>query len=169
MAGYICAACGNFHSERPTCWKFDLPAAVAALSEAERKQRVDVSSDQCILDGEHFFILGNLDVPIQDSGETLTWSVWSTLSKKNFDRASERWVTPGRESEPPYFGWLSNQIPGYPDSVNIKAFVHTQPVGIRPRIEVIEENHPLREEQRVGISTARADAIIHAAMEVTAD
>ena len=169
MIGYICAACGSFHSERPTSWKFDLPVVVAALSETEREQRVDMSSDQCILDREHFFILGNLDVPIQDSDEFLRWSVWSTLSKKNFDRASEQWEAPGRESEPPYFGWLSNQIPGYPDSVNIKALVHTQPVGIRPQIEVIEEDHPLRTEQRAGVSAARADAIIHAALEVTAD
>src|SRR6476660_7562448 len=105
--GYICAACGRVHAERPTCWKFDLPAIIAGLSATEREQRVDLSSDQCILDGEHFFILGNLDVPIQDSGESLRWSVWSTLSRKNFHRASELWETPGRESEPPYFGWLS--------------------------------------------------------------
>jgi hypothetical protein len=169
MTGYFCSACGSFHPERPTCWNFDLPVVVAALSETEREQRVDMSSDQCILDGEHFFILGNLDVPIKNSSESLVWSAWSTLSKKNFERASELWEAAGRESEPPYFGWLSNQIPGYPDSVNIKALVHTQPVGIRPRIEVIEEDHPLREEQHSGISAARADAIIHAAMEVTAD
>jgi hypothetical protein len=163
--GYICTTCGAYHAERPTCWKFDVPLVVADLSDSEVERRVEQFSDQLILDGEHFFILGNLDIPIRDSDEFLRWSVWSTLSRKNFERASDLWETPGRESEKPYFSWLSNQIPGYPPSVNIKAFVHTEPVGIRPRIEVIEEGHQLVEDQRHGITEARANALIHAAID----
>ena len=158
--GYLCTTCGTHHSEQPTCWKFDVPAVVADLSEEEVKRRVEQSSDQLVLDGEHFFILCNLDIPIRDSADFLRWSVWSTLSKRNFERASDLWETPGRESEKPYFGWLGNQIPGYPPSVNIKSFVHTEPVGIRPRIEVIEEGHQLLEDQRNGITEARAHTLI---------
>jgi hypothetical protein len=138
---------------------------VADLSEDEREERVDEGTDQCILDGEHFFILGNLDIPIQGTQEFLRWSVWSTLSRQNFERASNLWETPGREFEEPYSGWLSNQIPGYPPSINIKALVHTQPVGVRPTIEIVEEGHQLLEEQQMGIGESRADALIHAAME----
>jgi hypothetical protein len=108
-----------------------LPAAVADLSDIELRRRVERGSDQCILDGQHFFILGNLDVPIHGSSEFLRWTVWSTLSEAHFKRSSELWDEAGRESEPPYFGWLSNQIPGYAWSINIKAMVHTEPVGIR--------------------------------------
>jgi hypothetical protein len=117
---------------------------VANLSDSERAKRVEHSSDQCVLDGEHVFILGNLDVPIRGSSEFLRWTVWSTLSQSNFEPAAELWQSDGRESEPPYFGWLSNQFPGYRASVNIKAQVLTEPVDVRPRFRVIEEGHQWR-------------------------
>jgi hypothetical protein len=138
---------------------------VFQLSEGQRRRRVEAGSDQCILDGKHFFILGNLDVPLRGSEEVLRWSVWSTLSEANFKRASELWEAAGREAEPPYFGWLSNQIPGYASTINIKALVHTQPVGVRPQIKVIEDDHPVATDQASGISRERFDELIHAAWE----
>ena len=163
--GYHCTSCGKYHPERPTAWKFDMPAVVAEVEESEVKRRVELLSEQCVLDEKHFYILGTLDVPIQGTAEFLRWTVWGSLSQENFERASDLWTTPGRESEKPYFSWLSNHIPGYPSSINIKALMHTQPVGIRPRIEVIEEDHPLRIDQRDGITMERADSLIHAAMD----
>jgi len=161
--GYTCRTCGVWHDERPTCFGAELPTAVAALSPDELESRVGRSSDQCILDNEHFFILGTLDVPIRGSAEHMRWIMWTTLSQANFERASDLWETPGRESEPPYFGWLSNQIPGYPSTINIKLRVHTEPVGVRPRLEVIEDGHPLGVDQERGIDEARAEELIHAA------
>jgi hypothetical protein len=120
--------------------------------------------EQCVVDEEHFLIRANLDVPIRDSVEFLRWTVWTTLSAENFQRASDLWNVPERESEEPYFGWLSNQIPGYPWSVNIKTMVHTQEVGMRPKIEVIDETHVLRTDQQNGITAERADELIHAAL-----
>jgi hypothetical protein len=162
--GYTCRTCGVWHDERPTCFGAELPSAVAALSPDELASRVERSSDQCILDGKHFFVLGNLDIPIRGSAEPMSWTVWSTLSEQSFERASELWHTPGRETEPPYFGWLSNQIPGYPSTVNIKLRVHTQPLGIRPQLEVVEEDHPLAADQEHGISEERASELVHAAL-----
>jgi len=141
-----------------------MPAVAAELSDEERAARVTMGSDQCIVDEEHFFILGNLDVPVRDSEETIRWTVWSTLSKPNFDRTSELWEMEARKSEPPYFGWLSNQIPGYPSSINIAVHVLTQAVGARPKLEVIDESHPLHEDQRLGITPARADELIRIAV-----
>ena len=168
--GYRCHVCGTWHDERPTCFGADLPAVVAVLSDTELRTRVERGSDQCVLDDEHFFVLGNLDVPIRGSSEHLRWTVWSTLSKSNFERAAELWHTSGRESETPYFGWLSNQIPGYPVSVNIKVMVHAEPVGLRPRLRVFEEGHPLAVDQEDGITALRAEELIHAALhDVPAD
>ena len=169
VMGYRCRTCGDWHDERPTCFGVELPAAIADLSDIEMRTRVERSSDQCVLDGKHFFILGNLDVPIRGSAEHLRWTVWSTLSEANFERAAELWRTAGRESEPPYFGWLSNQIPGYPASVNIKAMVHTSPVGIRPQLRVVEEGHPLYVDQEHGISELRAEELIHASLGRSGD
>jgi hypothetical protein len=168
MSGYRCRSCGAWHEERPTCFIAPLPEAVFQIPEKERKGRVEASSDQCILDGKHFFILGNLDIPVRGSEELLRWTVWSTLSEANFRRAAELWETPGRESEPPYFGWLSNRIPGYSGTLHIKALVRTQAVGVRPLIEVVEEDHELTRDQREGIDESRLDALVHAAWQPVA-
>lgn len=160
--GYRCKSCGAVHPERPTCFGFDAPTVVAQLNDVDRERRVAISSDQCILDDENFFILGTLDVPIQGSDEILRWIAWSTLSRPNFERASELWSVDGRESEPPYSGWLSNRIPGFPDTLNVKLLVHTAPLGCRPRFEVMGD-HPIGDVQRHGITGERADELIHVA------
>lgn len=169
MNGYRCIVCGARHDELPTCFIAPEPLNVGVLLDEERRTRLVQSSDQCVLDGEHFFILGNLDVPIIGRDEPFRWSVWTTLSEKNFLRASELWETSGRESEPPYFGWLSNEIPGYSTTINLKTLVHTQPVGIRPFIEIMEQEHALYEDQREGISMERAWGLIHAALHSGTD
>ena len=160
---YQCKTCGATHPERPTCFGAQMPAVAAQLNEEDRERRVEISSDQCIVDNEHFFVLGTLDFPVQGSDEVVRWLVWSTLSQPNFERASELWETSGRESEPPYFGWLSNQIPGFPDSLNVKLLVHTEPLGFRPRLEVLDEGHPIWSAQRNGITSEQADKLIHVA------
>jgi hypothetical protein len=161
---FTCASCGQYHDELPLCFLAPAPAQVAVVAEAERARRVLLSSDQCIIDEEYFFILGNLDLPIVDREEMFRWSVWSSLSRKNFERASDLWETAGRESEPPYFGWLSTAIPGYERTVGLKVVVHTKPVGTRPAIEVIEQDHLLYRDFVDGISWARACELSHAAL-----
>lgn len=162
--GYQCSSCGQWHDERPTSFKFPLPDVVAALAADERRRRVESGSDQCVLDDEHFFILGNLDLRVLGTDEVIRWTTWSTLSRTNFDRASELWTTDGRESEPPLSGWLSNALPGIESTVNIPVLVHTNPVGERPHLEVVADAHPLGAWQRGGIGPQRADALIHAAL-----
>ena len=163
--GYTCKTCGVTHEEQPTCFGAPLPHAAAVLPPEEFSRRVQASSDQCILDEEHFFILGNLDLPVRGAPTPIVWMVWTTLSPANFERASKLRHTAGtRRAEPPYFGWLSNQIPGYPSTLNLKLVVHTQPVGVRPRLEVVDEGHPLARDQAQGIDQERAGGLIHAAM-----
>ena len=162
--GYRCEQCGVWHDERPMSFRAELPAIVATLGGSELSSRVERGSDQCILDREHFFILGNLDILVRGADDRLRWTVWTELTAKDFERASELWSKPGRETEPPYIGRLSNDIPGYPSSMDIRALVHTQPVGMRPTIEVIDERHPLAIDQHNGITEARADELIHAAL-----
>jgi hypothetical protein len=162
MTGFDCVTCGAHHDEIPLCFLVPVPVHAARIPEAEWNGRVQLSSDQCILDGEHFFILGNLDLPILGREEVFRWSLWSSLSKAHFDRVCELWGKEGRESEPPYFGWLSTAIPGYADTVNLKLLVHTQPAGVRPLIEVQRQEHPLYREQAEGISWERACELSHA-------
>ena len=77
----------------------------------------------------------------------------------------ELWDAPGRESEPPFFGWLCTRLPGYLDTATLKAHLHTRPLGERPFIELEPTEHPLAVEQRSGISLVRAreigDSLLH--------
>ncbi|WP_430001461.1 DUF2199 domain-containing protein [Metabacillus fastidiosus] len=54
------------------------------------------------------------------------------------------WEAEGREQElGSIFGWLSNSIPCYPGSINLKTIVYTRSVGVRHYIELEPTEHPL--------------------------
>lgn len=57
------------------------------------------------------------------------------------------------------FGWLSTDIPCYPDTINLKTIVHMKEVGLCPIIELEPTNHLLAVEQREGISLERIKEI----------
>lgn len=135
------------------------PDYVAAIPVRNRAGRVQMDCDLCIVDHRYFFIRGCLELPINGTRFTFTWLVWASLSEKNFNRAVDLWESSGREGEPPYFGWLNNRLPGYPDTTELKLNVHTREVGKRPAFEVEFTNHPLAMEQRNGMTQKRAESL----------
>jgi hypothetical protein len=153
----------------PLSFQFEAPYYWHEPPPGEPDSESTLEGDTCIIDGEFFFILGNIPLPIIGSNHSFYWTVWLSLSQQNFDRALELWDRPERSSEPPYFGWLSSQIPGYPDTLNLKTMVHTQPVGERPLIELEPTDHPLALEQRDGITWQRvreiAETVLHGGTE----
>jgi hypothetical protein len=172
MEGYTCNVCGQYHEGLPFSYGSPAPDIVLSMDEKEQKRRVLLSSDQCEVKGQKFFderryfILGNIDIPVIGSKEFFRWSVWVSLSKANYERAGKLWGTEGREKEPPYFGWLSTLLPGYnPSTINLKTNIHTNPVGVRPFVELEPTDHPLAVEQRNGVTLARvqeiAEIILH--------
>jgi hypothetical protein len=146
------------------CFGPTAPALWLQMSEAEREKRGELSSDQCIIDDEHYFVLGRIILPVADGPEPFCWLAWVSLSEKNFRRASELWHTEGRETEPPYFGWLQSELPYNVSTLNLKTRVLTQSVGERPLIELEPTEHPLSIEQRHGITMARVREIAGAAL-----
>lgn len=135
------------------------PFSYAAIPETERRSRARLNSDLCIIDNTNFFIRGCLDIPIVNTKGVFRWLVWASVSGKSFDLMLEHWEKAGRETDPPYFGWLNTRLPHYPDTLNLKVNVHTRPVGERPQVEVEPTNHPLAIEQRSGISRSRAQGL----------
>ncbi|MFI0967479.1 DUF2199 domain-containing protein [Streptomyces sp. NPDC021080] len=127
-----------------------------------------LSSDQCVIKGQHFFIRGLIEIPVIGSQDVFSWGVWVSLSRDSFARALEVWNTEGREAEKPYFGWLSTELAHYSEgTTNLKTNAHTRPVGKRPFIELEPTDHPLAVEQRTGITQDRvreiAIAVLHPA------
>ncbi|MGC5019239.1 DUF2199 domain-containing protein [Micromonospora sp. DT47] len=157
-SGYTCGTCGRRHDDLPLSYRTRAPAFWSEqLAEDDRSE---LTSDLCVIRGEHFFVEGNIEIPLSDAEGTFTWGVWVSLSAANFGRTTELWETPGRESEGPHFGWLSTELPVYGVStIELKTHVHTRPVGEKPFIEVEPTDHPLAVEQRTGMTMARVRQI----------
>ena len=164
MTGFACATCGQWHDELPMCFGPSAPDLWFGLPENERAERAELTSDQCVIDGKHFFVLGRIELPVIDGPGPFVWLAWVSLSEASFVRSCELWHTAGRESEPPYFGWLQNALPYSPGTLSIKTHVHTRPVGERPEIELEPTDHPLAREQREGITLARVREIAERAL-----
>lgn len=73
--------------------------------------------------------------------ECLGFGVWSTLSEKNFGRYIETFDSGEQEDLGPWFGWLSNRLKGYPDTLNLKCQVHPQSGRQRPWLELEPTDH----------------------------
>ncbi|WP_406630932.1 DUF2199 domain-containing protein [Amycolatopsis sp. WGS_07] len=155
--GFDCSCCGRRHDELPLA--YGAPAPAYWHDGLAGQPGFVLGEEQCVLGGEHFFVRGRLVLPMPD-GEDFEWGVWVSLSEANFTRVTELWDDPARVDEPPYFGWLSTELPGYePTTINLKTNLHSQPVGVRPLVELEPTDHPLALEQRNGIDRARVQEI----------
>lgn len=155
MDSWICSICGERHEGVPG-FSFEAPWTYYTVPREERAARAYLDEDYCVIDDDSFFVRGTLDIPIIGHATPFRWGVWASLSLANFKRERSLADDPNRVKEPPYFGWFMSRIQVYPDTVAMKATVRTQAVGLRPRIELQPDNHPLYEDQQRGITLARA-------------
>jgi hypothetical protein len=152
--GFKCPGCGKWHDSLPDI-AYDRPYYVHEVPEAERASRVRLGTDLCIIDDELFFIRCMLLVPIRGTDRRFGWGVWSSLSETNFQRYNEHYDD-DISDWPPMFGWLSNLMSGYPDTLSLELSVQGQVKGQRPTLTVQTMDHPLAEDQRNGITLDRA-------------
>jgi hypothetical protein len=143
---YKCSCCETVYEKLPLCFGNDRPDYYWSVPEKERESRIELTDSLCVID-EHYFHRGRLTIPITNHNEDLIFNVWTTISEENFRRRNELWRKAKRVKEPPYFGWLQTQVPGYENTLNIKTRAVEQKVDYIPAIEVIEENHPLTIDQ----------------------
>ncbi|MGV4983348.1 DUF2199 domain-containing protein [Streptomyces sp. NRAIS4] len=146
----------NYTAEAPAVWDPAFAGADGCM----------LSSDQCVIRRQHYFVKGLIEIPVIGSDDVFSWGVWVSLSRENFSQAVDLWDRPGREAEKPYFGWLTTDLPVYSTTtLNLKTHVHTRPVGERPCVELEPTDHPLAVEQRTGITRDRvrkiAAAVLH--------
>ncbi len=155
----ICTICKAQHSSLPLCFGADAPCR-ALVPDAEFDERVALSADQCVVDGEHFFIRGHVELPVVDTSDIFAWSVWCSLSEQSFRHMIERWEDAARDGDG-YFGWLSSPIPVYPSTIHLKTNVRVRAVGMVPLIEIQECDHSLYIDQRDGVTLTRVHEFIH--------
>ncbi|MCG7328198.1 DUF2199 domain-containing protein [Achromobacter sp. ACRQX] len=155
---FKCTTCDEVHHGLPS-FGADAPATYYAVPPEDRPQRCDLGSDDCVIDEQHFYVRGCIELPIAGHPEPFVWGVWVSLSLQSY----ETWVRMSDEAKrshtPPLFGWLTTRLDPYPDTIGLKTHVHLRDDGIRPYIELEPTSHPLAVEQREGITTGRVAEI----------
>ena len=155
-----CQICDVEHDDLPDCFGIDAPWP-ALVPEAEFDSRVELTGDQCVVDDEHFFVRGHIEIPIHGREQPLSFSVWSSLSETSFTHMCDRWDDPDRDSDPPYFGWLCSPISVYPTTMHLKLSVQSRPPGLTPLFTVEPTEHPLAIDQQQGITVDRWHQMAH--------
>jgi hypothetical protein len=155
---FKCSSCDQIHEGMPS-FGARAPLKYYDIPEIERPERCDLGSDECVIDGKHFFVRGCLEIPVIGENEPFTWGVWVSLSEASFTEWVKHFGDPKRSHIGPFFGWLNAWLKPYPDTMSLKTHVHLRDNGIRPRIELEPTDHPLAIEQREGISVARVAEI----------
>jgi hypothetical protein len=157
---WTCGCCGRTFDTLLLDLAFDAPAYWRRIPAEERSARTRLDADACTIDDRHFFIRACLEIPVHGLDQPFVWGVWVSLSEASMRRAAELFHVDADEDEPPRFGWLSNSIPGYPDTLSLKASVRFRSRTLRPVVELEPIDHPLALEQQEGISVERVQEII---------
>jgi hypothetical protein len=147
---WTCVSCGEKHQglfdlgyAKPDFWQ--RPEAHLPNS-ALRHSGDCLTEDFCVMEG-HYFIRCVLELPLIGAPERyFGFGVWSTLSKKNFDQYVETFDSDQSSEMGPWFGWFSNRLKPYPDTLNLKCQVHPKDGRQRPWIEIESTDHPLGQE-----------------------
>jgi hypothetical protein len=167
-----CGSCDEWHTG--PCLDFSYGAPIHWTDEHERendkssllpswigkKRKTFLNEDFCVIDDEHFFIRGLLNLPIIGTDQNFGWGLWGSLSRENFKKVLAMYDDSERAKLLPMFSWLSNEIPEYPTTLNLKMYVHVQKPGCRPLFELEPTNHPLSQEYQNGISSERVREIM---------
>ncbi len=156
---FLCSCCGERHDGTGD-WAFDEPFHWAGLSDEERQQ-AQLTEDWCVI-GEDRFVRVVLPIRVGEEEAGFCYGVWVSLSQQHFADYLDQFEAAEPRQEAPWFGWLCNRIPGYPDTLLLKTNVVMQPFPARPRIELEPTSHPLALEQQHGITPERRRAIVEA-------
>ena len=77
--GFHCHTCGEYHDGPPMEFGAEAPMLYINIPEDERESRCDLTPDLCVIDEEHFFIRGCLEIPVVDGDGPFVWGVWASL------------------------------------------------------------------------------------------
>jgi hypothetical protein len=154
---FKCPTCDRWHEGFPDVG-YDQPHYTKDILGAERVGRIFLTSDLCVLDEQYFFIRCVLILKVRGANDDLTFGVWSSLSEANFLRYRTDFDRDMSDWEP-MFGYLSNRLPHYPDTLALKLAVQTGSIGTRPTLRLEPTDHPLAIDQQHGIALEKVGIV----------
>lgn len=156
---WTCACCGERFTGLPMALAFEAPLGWEGLDDATRDASF-IDTDFCEI--RHAggridrFIRALLPFPVPGLGEEFHFNVWSSVSEKSW-AVYEDGFRSGVYGEQGCFGYLSNEIPGFPARASLHANVWFQDDRMRPLMELHETDHPLYFAQRDGIDVGQVE------------
>jgi hypothetical protein len=158
--GWTCSVCGAIHEGIPLDWGFGEPAY---WDDERDGANGFLNADVCVVpstDGTtDYFVRGVIEIPIVDGGtedESFGIGAWVSLSERNFTWYIDNPDADERAQGQPWFGWLSNRIPVYPETLGLKTNVYLRGKEWRPHIRLQPTEHPLALDQQRGITIVQA-------------
>ena len=162
LDGFRCHTCGLWHEGVPLDYSYDSPHYWS--EELKSDLNSFHNSDFCVIRRKYFFIKGVIEIPVIGHSDRFSFGVWVSLREQNFQRMVDISNDPAIVEEPAYFGWLSNSIDLYTETLNLKTNVKHRGAKLRPYIELEPTDHLLAIEQRNGITWDRVREIAERTM-----
>lgn len=162
---WTCASCDDLHTgiidlayDWPCHWNGD------KTIHPNRKLTLDaeniLTEDFCIMHGDLFFVRCIALFPLQGFDDAnFGIGLWSSLSKQNFQIYVENFDSDEQDHLGPWFGWLSNSVGLYPETLSLKLQVYPQNNRQRPQVVIEPTDHPLSQDQQNGISYERLTSL----------
>ncbi|MFK8082995.1 MAG: DUF2199 domain-containing protein [Granulosicoccus sp.] len=152
---FRCTCCGDIHKGIPT-FGAEFPVTVLQVAEDQRESRVDLGTDDCVIDGKEFYVKGCIEIPVTGFSEPFIWATWVSLSEESYHKFVDSFDLDSRSHIGPFTGWHYCDFAVYEiECINLETRVHLRDNGIRPLIELMPSDHPLALEQKKGITRDR--------------
>jgi hypothetical protein len=160
---WTCSVCGESHEGFAFSWGFREPDYWQERFVEQSSNEYFLNEDICWMIDDAGdparFVRGLIEIPIVDGAdgeESFVIGAWASLSEHNFHWLMANWDADAEQQGDPWFGWLSNSVPVYPETLNLKTNVVLQGRQLRPSIWVQRSGHPLALDQHEGITVERA-------------
>jgi hypothetical protein len=148
-----CGCCGKEIGEIAFDKSYTMPDEIWALSESEKKQRAQIGSDLCQLDGR-YFLRGVAYIPVNGAEQQFGWGIWAEIPQDDFFEYVKNYKE-DNSNKPAFRGKVANQIPSYANTIGLGLLVQLSNETQRPTFTFIDESHLLKKEQSEGMSLER--------------
>ena len=147
--------CGASHVQSDIELVFRRPAAIAALLRKQRRKVFESEEICATRDGRHF-IRAVLPLPVAGRLRPYQIGLWVQVGKLEFEAILAQWESPDQARQPPFAVQLANAVPLHSVStMGLKAELQLVSPMQRPKVRIVETDHPLFAEQQNGITQHR--------------
>lgn len=126
-------SCNQIHKGIPA-FGSDSPAIVQWIPDAQRDKRVELGTDDCVVDGERFLVRGCLDIFVHGEKDHFVWSVLVGVSQSDFQEWSKSFYLDKCDHVGPFACYLGSCLPCYPDTFNLHVLMRLRDKGGLARI-----------------------------------